>query len=102
MSERTDIEPQMTAVVIVIVIALALLGIQSRQESSQFNEVTDSQILETGHRRLVDSLDGDTKFKIDIEAVIRPGRNGGDFGYWAHYQILTAGGEWVRKEHYEE
>ena len=100
----SDIEPNshLKTVAIVFVVALILLSIQSCRESSQACVFSNEQIIQIGRNRLLLGSDDPGKININIEAVIRPGRNGGEFGYWAQYQVLNAAGEWVKKEHYDE
>ena len=62
----------------------------------------DSDILQVGRKRLIQSFTDTSEVKVMQESVIRPGRRGGDFGYWARYKRLTADGSWVEEEHYDE
>jgi hypothetical protein len=97
-------EQELHAKVLLIVIALTmlLLGIQSWQTSHRSEMVTDEQILATGRRRLLNLFPANARLEISHDEVVRPGLNGGDFGYRARYRQLDADGKWISKEYYDE
>lgn len=90
-----------TTIAVVFAFALLLLGVQSCHESAS-SEYSDKQIIRVGRERFLQGIDDARSVKILQESVVRPGRNGGNFGYWVRYQILNVDDEWVRKEHYDE
>jgi hypothetical protein len=69
---------------------------------SHTGEFPDQDILRIGRKHFVEIHTEPSAVKILRDAVIRPGRKGGEFGYWAQYQRLTADGEWIEEEHYDE
>jgi len=95
---------QKTANVIGIVFALALviLGVQSCNQSSTRIKPVDQDILAVGRMRLMDSFTDDSQVEVTHEMVIRPGRYGGEFGYWARYTYPGPEGSIIEEEHYDE
>lgn len=81
-------------------LALGIILVQSYMQSDTTYQ--DSDILQVGRKRLIQSFTDTSEVKVMQESVIRPGRRGGDFGYWARYKRLTADGSWVEEEHYDE
>ena len=101
MSDDQTLNRQVGTIAIVIVIAMVLLNIQSC-EDNHFNEYSNEQIIQVGRERFLQESEDSSKIKITRESVIRPGRDGGDFGYLAQYLFLADDGEWIEREHYEE
>jgi hypothetical protein len=101
MSDTSEPNLHLKTVAIVLVVALIILGIQSCQESHP-GTFSDKQIMQVGRNRFLLKLGNTSKIEIIQESVVRPGRNGGDFGYLIRYRAPNADGERVEKEHYDE
>jgi hypothetical protein len=89
-----------SVLLIVLALAIGIIGVQSCSQSNM--DYYDSDILQVGRERLIQSFTDPDEVQVIQEAVLRPGRRGGEFGYWARYKRLTADGSWVEEEHYDE
>ena len=98
----TSNKETVNVIAVVLSAALLILGIQSCIVSQKTLDFSDEDIINMGHSRLVESFKDPDKMIIMEEKVIRPGRYGGDFGYWARYEYRDNNSKWISKEHYDE
>jgi len=96
----SDEKPVAGVIPVVIVVMLVTLVIQCCMYTPEID--SNELILETGRIRFIEQLPMGKGVEILDEQILRPGRNGGEYGYWLKYKTMDADGNMVEKEYYDE
>ena len=88
--------------VIGIVVVVLLFGALSQNDSGSNGKPDDFSLKYVGKQRLRDQLRDPDSLEIIEERLVRPGRNGGEVGYYAKYRAKNGFGGYSVEEFYTE
>jgi hypothetical protein len=85
-----------------IVVVVLLVGALSHNDSASRGKPDDFSLKYVGKQRLRDQLRDPDSLEIIEERLVRPGRNGGEVGYYAKYRAKNGFGGYSVEEFYTE
>lgn len=91
-----------SVVLCVVMLMFVVLYVQSCSSTPRGEDYSDQQIITFGRKMFLDSVADPDSIEIVNETVIRPGWDGGDFGYSLKYRKQHSDGSWSEEKHYRE
>lgn len=101
MSNDNSTSPRVVLLCVVILM-FVVLYVQSCNSTPRGEDYSDQQIITFGRKMFLESVEDPDSIEIVNETVLRPGWDGGDFGYSLKYRKRHLDGSWSEEKHYSE